>query len=100
VTPVTRGRWDAGGFAAQTPAFVTGVKDDLVTFGYAGQRTGDARANITVEDVRWLCGYLGKVTDDQLRDALAASGGTGEEIASFTASLRARINQLINVRRS
>jgi len=91
---VTRGRWDPDGFAAQTPQFVTGVTNGYVQFGYTGQRTGDARANITVEDVRWLCRYLGRVTDDQLKDALRASGATAEEVESFAASLRARIQQL------
>jgi len=96
-TVVTRGRWDAAGFAAQTPQFVTGVNDGYVQFGYTGQRTADARASITVADVRWLCQYLGRITDEQLRTALRASGATPEEEASFTASLRARIDQLLAV---
>jgi len=93
-TVVTRGRWDAAGFAAQTPQFVTGVAQGYVQFGYTGQRTGDARANISVADVRWLCGYLCRITDDQFRAALKASGATAEEVESFTASLRSRIDQL------
>ncbi len=93
---VTRGRWDPDGFAAQTPQFVTGVDENgLVQFGYTGQRTGDARANIRVEDVAWLCRYLGRITDVQLRAALEASGATDDEAASFTRSLRARIEQLV-----
>ena len=94
---VTRGRWDAAGFAAQTPQFVTGVTNGFVQFGYTGQRTADARASITVDDVRWLCRYLGRVTDDQLRTALRVSGATPEETESFTASLRSRIEQLRHV---
>lgn len=93
-TVVTRGRWDANGFAAQTPQFVTGVANGFVQFGYTGQRTADARGRITVEDVRWLCSYLGRITDEQLRDALRASGATPEELQSFAASLRSRIEQL------
>jgi hypothetical protein len=96
-TVVTRGRWDAAGFAAQTPQFVTGVADGLVQFGYTGQRTADARGRIRVEDVRWLCRSLGRITDDQLRAALAASGATEEETNSFAASLRDRITQLQRV---
>jgi len=95
-TVVTRGRWDPEGFAAQTPQFVTGVADGLVRFGYTGQRTGDAREHIRVEDVAWLCRYLGRITDAQLRDALEASGATADETASFAASLRTRIVQLVN----
>jgi hypothetical protein len=93
-TIVTRGRWDAEGFAAQTPHFVTGVASGFVQFGYTGQRTGDARASITREDVRWLCRYLGRITDEQFRSALRASGATPEEVESFTASLRSRVDQL------
>jgi hypothetical protein len=94
---VTRGRWDADGFAAQTPQFVTGVEGGFVQFGYTGQRTGDARADIRVADVAWLCRYLGRITDRQLREALDASGANAAERASFAASLRARIDQLLTV---
>ena len=94
---VTRGRWDAAGFAAQTPQFVTGVANGFVHFGYTGQRTADARADIRLEDVEWLCRYLGRITDDQLRAALSASGATPEETESFAASLRNRIEQLRRV---
>jgi hypothetical protein len=96
-TVVTRGRWDADGFAAQTPNFVTGVLDGVVQFGYTGQRTGDARAGIRVEEVAWICQSLARVGDAQVRAALRASGATDIETASFTASLRARIDQLLEV---
>jgi hypothetical protein len=91
---VTRGRWDPGGFAGQTPHFVTGVENGRVLFGYTGQRTTDMSGGIRVEDARWLYRYLGRVTDAQLRDALTASGASDEEAASFTLSLRDRISQL------
>ena len=82
---VTRGRWDPQGFAAQTPEFVTGSDGGAVRFGYAGQRTADVAAGISIDDVRWLCRYLGRVTDAQLRDALTASGATPEDTGQFTA---------------
>jgi hypothetical protein len=94
---VTRGRWDPQGFAAQTPEFVTGVDGNAVRFGYAGQRTSDVAAGISIGDVRWLCGYLGRVTDAQLRDALAASGATEEECEAFAEAIRERIDQLMAV---
>jgi hypothetical protein len=94
---VTRGRWDPVGFEAQTAEFVTGVDAGIVRFGYVGQRTADVAEGISVDDVRWLCGYLGRVTDAQLRDALLASGATAEEAEGFGRAIRARIAQLMNV---
>ena len=94
---VTRGRWDPAGFAAQNAEFVTGVDGDMVRFGYVGQRTADVAAGISVADVRWLCRYLGCITDEQLRDALRASGATPEDTEAFTAAIRDRIDQLIRV---
>jgi hypothetical protein len=91
---VTRGRWDPAGFEAQTPEFVTSVDDGMVQFGYAGQRTADVAEHITVADAAWLYRFLGRVTDRQLRDALGASGASGEETEQFTRALRARITQL------
>ena len=96
---VTRGRWDPEGFAAQTPEFVAGVDEGMVRFGYVGQRTADVAIGITVQDIRWLCRYLGRVTDAQLRDALEASGANPEETNRFAAAIRERINQLVNASR-
>jgi hypothetical protein len=91
---VTRGRWDPAGFEAQTPEFVARVDGGLVYFGYVGQRTADVAHNISPADVRWLHGYLGRITDAQLRDALQSSGATDEEADRFTRALRDRIAQL------
>jgi hypothetical protein len=91
---VTRGGWDPAGFEDQTTQFVTAVEEGLVRFGYAGQRTEDVATGIAVEDVRWLCKYVGRLTDAQLVDALRVSGATEEEAARFSAALRTRIEQL------
>jgi hypothetical protein len=94
-TIVTRGRWDPDGFEAQTPEFVVGVDEAMVRFGYAGQRTADVAAGISVGDVRWLGGYLARLTDRQILDALAASGASRDEAARFTRAIRSRIDQLL-----
>jgi hypothetical protein len=97
-TILTRGRWDVDGFEAQTPGFVTGVENGIVTFGYAGQRTADVAEGIRVSDVAWLCRYLGALSDAQIRSALDASGATEDEAHRFTRAIRARIEQLQAVR--
>ncbi|HEX8127977.1 MAG TPA: hypothetical protein VF527_02670, partial [Pyrinomonadaceae bacterium] len=74
--------------------FVAGVENGLVRWNYIGQRTAEAREEISVEDVRWLHQYIGRITDAQLRDGLSASGATVEEIAIFTRAIRARLDTL------
>jgi hypothetical protein len=91
---VTRGRWDPAGFETQTPQFITGVDQGVISFGYTGQRTADVSTDIRTRDAAWLYGYLGQITDDQLRDMLRASGANAEETEVFTRSLRDRITQL------
>jgi hypothetical protein len=91
---VTRGRWDIDGFEAQTPQFVTGVKDGRVLFGYAGQRTADIAGNIPVEHARWFYGYLARLTEGQLVEGLLASGATDEEAQRFARAIVERIAQL------
>jgi hypothetical protein len=95
--PGTRANWDPEAFESQTSAFVTGVTDGIVSFGYTGQRTMDVSSGIRVEDVRWLMHYLGRISDAQILDALRASGANAEEGARYAAALRERIEQLRGV---
>ena len=52
------------------------------------------KEGITVEDVRWLLGTVGRITDAQIGDALDAAGATPEERETFTRALRDRISLL------
>jgi hypothetical protein len=91
---VSRGRWDVDGFEAQTQHFITGVTDDWVGFGYAGQRTSEIARGIRVRDVRWLYQYARRLTAPALRDALLACGATDDEATRFASALIDRIRQL------
>lgn len=100
-SPPFRSKWDCAGYELQTPEFVAGIDEDgAVRWGYTGQRTGEARDGIDVEDVRWLYRYLGRITDGQLREGLSASGATEEEIECFTRCIRMRLDQLRRVSES
>jgi hypothetical protein len=94
---ISREKWDGRGFQSQTKDFVKGVQGDEIEFGYSGQHSSTFKGGIRVSDVQWLMQYLGRITDDQLRAGLQASGATPEEVGTFTQSLRDRINQLKNV---
>jgi hypothetical protein len=91
---VMRGRWDCAGFMAQTDQWVQGVDGEFVRFGYTGQRTADIAEGIRVSDVTWLMRTLGRLTDRQIAAAVAASGGTPDEVRCFTRALRARLDAL------
>jgi hypothetical protein len=89
-----REKWDAKGYEKQTPDFIKGVKGGTVEFGYSGQHTGGFKEGITVKDVKWLLEYVGRITDEQVKDGLKASGATPAEIDIFARSFRERINQM------
>ena len=91
---VSRGRWDVDGFEAQTQAFVTGVTNGFVNFGYQGQRTGEIARGITVEEAAWFYGYAGRLTEAALRDGLTSCGASDEEAARFASALLDRIQQI------
>jgi len=97
---ISRGRWDPDGFEAQTPHFVTGVKDGIVQFGYVGQRTADVAYDIPVDHVAWFYERATLLTEPLLREGLLASGATDEEAARFAKALRDRIRQLGQVSNS
>ncbi len=92
-TVLTRSKWDCKGFSEQTPSFVLGSKKGIVKWGYHGQHTDMAR-DIHVGEVKWLLQYLGRVTDQQIRGALKASGAAPAEVDCFATAIRERINQL------
>jgi hypothetical protein len=93
-SPLTRTKWDCAGYESQNAEFIAGVENGVVKWGYTGQRTDEAIEGVTVEDVRWLYAYLGRITDEQLREGLFASGATAEEAECFTRAIRERINLL------
>ena len=94
---VRRGRWDCEGFSAESDSLVIGVEGEFVTFAYTGQRTADIAAGIRVTDVEWLMKTLGRLSDQQIAAAVAASGGTPEEVTCFTRALRVRLNRFAEV---
>ena len=94
---VSRGRWDIDGFEAQTPGFVAAVHDDVVDFGYQGQRSEIARA-IPVAHVHWFYRKAKRITEPALRTGLLASGATEEEAARFARAILTRIEALGRVR--
>lgn len=91
-------KWDCRGFAQQTPIFVRGVgSDGMIDWGFRGKHRKDMTEGVSIEDVRWLLQYLGKITDEQIRSGLEASGASTSETSCFGKALRKRIEQLQRV---
>jgi hypothetical protein len=90
----TRQKWAPARYLEQSSTFIKGVRDGVVEWGFEGTHESDIKEHITVEDVRWIYGYLGRITDQQLREGLVAAGAEQEEIAVLTLAMRQRLNQL------
>jgi len=90
----THTTWDCQGYREQTKDFVKGLdKNGMIRFGYFGKNSSLSQ-NISPDHVGWLLNYLGRITDDQLRDGLRASNADSAEVECFTTSIRSRIEQL------
>jgi hypothetical protein len=87
-------KWDCRGFTKQTPNFVKSRANGSLKWGFEGKNQDAVTSDITAEDVQWLLQYLGRVTDEQIRTGLAASGATPKEVDCYAQSLRQRIEQL------
>jgi hypothetical protein len=92
-----RSKWNCKGFASQSKDFVKGASGGTVEFGYSGQRTDSVRTGIKTSDVAWIMERLGRITDDQLRDALTAAGATDDEVSCYTSAMRQRLDRLKEV---
>jgi hypothetical protein len=93
---LTWNRWNCKDFAAQTPEFLKHTEDGSLRWGYNGKHRS-ALTDVSVTDIQWLMQYLGRVTDQQIRTGLEASGAKPEEVQCYSQALRQRINQLEQV---
>lgn len=77
--------------------FILGVDGDKVRLEYHGKHA-ELFADITVEDVRWLCERLDALTDRQWEDAFRAGGYEPSIANRFIASLKAKIAEGLSLR--
>jgi hypothetical protein len=90
-------QWDCKSYTAQTADFMRGVSGGVIQWGYKGFQPRDVTNGIRAGDVRWLLQYLGRVSDEQIRAGLEASGSLPEERDCFAKAVRERITQLQQV---
>ena len=70
--------------------FVKAVDDEKLVFDYQGldQALMDS---VTVEDVRWACALLARLTDVQWRDAFRAGGYSDSDGARYVQKIQSKI---------
>ena len=78
--------------------FIDGIKSGVVDFHYKGKNKF-LFDNITVNDTRWIASWLGKLSDEQLKDAFRAANYSPEQVDELAQATRERINLLVNIGR-
>jgi hypothetical protein len=73
--------------------FVKGINEGIVLLDYRGQADHLMRG-IKVEHARWLADLLLQLSDKQIADAFRAANYSAEEVALYTAAVKARIAAL------
>jgi hypothetical protein len=73
--------------------FVKGVRGGFVEFSYHGWHEELFTDRITPDDVAWACGWLGRLSDTQWRDAFRAGAFELAVAGRFIARLKAKIEE-------
>jgi hypothetical protein len=84
-------RNDLPGFESQE--FITGIdRRGRPEFDYRGIYR-DVIDTVTIADVRWVCGLLNRLSDEQWRDAFRAGGYDREQTGRYLTKIKAKIAQ-------
>ena len=73
--------------------FINKVNGNVIDFNYGGKMK-NVFENITVADARWLSNLLGRLSDDQIKDAFRAANYSASEVEDLARAFRQRINDL------
>lgn len=96
--PRRRDKSDCSGYTRDTAQFIKGVRRNEVEFSYIGKHE-DLNEAISIDDVRWLLPHLQRVTADELRAGLKASGATERQTTCWSNAIENRVRQLQAVAR-
>lgn len=76
--------------------FIKSVKGDVIDFNYGG-KSKKLFEGVTVNDAKWIGGYLARLSDEQIKDAFRAANYAPEDVESLSRAVRERIEILNNV---
>lgn len=87
---LSHSKWDLADYSKQR--FIDGTKSGSISFHYSGKMS--SLRSIPVDHAQWFLGIVGKLSDNQIKDAFRAAGATQSETEGFSAQIRKRINEL------
>jgi hypothetical protein len=73
--------------------FINEVKGSNIDFRYGGKRQ-DIFNGITIEQARWIGEMLGRLSDQQIKDAFRAANFAPEQIQMLAEAMKTRITEL------
>lgn len=76
--------------------FVKAVKGDLIDFNYGGKNQ-KMFEDLKVQDAKWIATWLGRLSDEQIKDAFRAANYKPEEVEALAQAVRERIEGLKKV---
>ena len=76
--------------------FIEKVKGEQIHFHYNGKNK-KLFDNLTVADVRWLSGWLTRLSAEQIKDAFRAANYTPEEVEELVKAVQERIKMLADI---
>jgi hypothetical protein len=77
--------------------FIDKVNGNVIDFSYGGKMK-QVFENITVADARWLSNLLGRLSDEQIKDAFRAANYSPSEVDDLARAFRQRISDLAAVK--
>jgi hypothetical protein len=72
---------------------VKGVQGNVINFNYGG-KNGKVFDGLTVRDAKWLSSWLGRLSDEQIKDAFRAANYSAEDVEQLAGAVRKRIEAL------
>jgi hypothetical protein len=73
--------------------FIEKVKGETIAFHYAGKNK-KLFDNISIADSRWLSNLLGRLSDEQIKDAFRAANYSSADVEELSSAFRERMNTL------
>jgi hypothetical protein len=87
---LSHSKWDLADYSKQR--FIEGSSGGAINFHYSGKMS--AMHSVPRAHAQWFLGVIGKLSDNQIRDAFRAAGATQSETDGFATQIRKRINEL------